>query len=160
VAATITPQHLLENRNYLLGNGLRPHAYCKPILKKEEDRIVLVDAATSGNPRFFLGTDSAPHPKHGPVGKAKETDCGCAGCFTAHAALELYAEAFEKAGQLDRLHAFASRYGADFYELPHNSGSVTLIKRQWNSQPTFAFGTDELVPFRYEQPLSWRMLEN
>ena len=158
LGATITPQHLLENRNYLLGNGLRPHAYCKPILKEEADRIALVAAATSGNPRFFLGTDSAPHPQHGSAGKAKECDCGCAGCFTAHAALELYAEAFDSVGALERLEDFASRYGAYFYDLPQSEDTIRLVRESWSAPPSFDFGDDQVVPFRQEAPLTWRTL--
>lgn len=155
VGATITPQHLLENRAYLLDGNLRPHAYCKPILKREEDRVALLKLATSGNPRVFLGTDSAPHPKVGPSGQAKEADCGCAGCFTAHAALELYAEAFDSVHKLDHLEDFASRFGAEFYELPRNEGIVTLDSVAWHAPASYPFGDDELVPFRQEQPLRW-----
>ncbi len=158
LGATITPQHLLENRNYLLGSTLRPHAFCKPILKSEEDRQVLLAAATSGNPRFFLGTDSAPHPQRGEAGKAKECDCGCAGCFTAHAAIELYAEAFDEVGALYRLNDFASRFGAEFYELPRNNGGLRLINESWSSEPSYGFDDNQVVPFRQEVPLKWRAL--
>lgn len=158
LGATITPQHLLVNRNYMLGGHLRPHAFCKPILKTEEDRQALLAAATSGNPRFFLGTDSAPHQQHGAAGKAKECDCGCAGCFSAHAAIELYAEAFDSVGKLDRLDAFASRYGAEFYELPPNEGTLELVEEEWFAEPSYSFGTDLVVPFRQEVPLKWRAM--
>lgn len=156
VAATITPQHLLIDRRYLLDGNLRPHAYCKPIVKRAEDREVLLQRAVSGHPRFFLGTDSAPHPKHGAAGAAKETDCGCAGCFTAHAALELYAEAFASVDKLYRLNDFASRFGAEFYELPQNEGTVTLERQSWQAPTSYQFGDDEVVPFRQEVPLQWR----
>jgi dihydroorotase len=158
LGATITPQHLLENRNYLLGSHLRPHAFCKPILKAEEDRLALLEVATTGNPRFFLGTDSAPHPQHGETGKAKECDCGCAGCFSAHAAIELYAEAFDGVGSIDRLDDFASRFGAEFYELPRNEGSVRLVNEIWLAEPSYDFGENRVVPFRQEVPLKWRAL--
>jgi len=128
IAATITPQHLLFNRNAILAGGIRPHYYCLPIIKRESHRLALVAAATSGNPKFFLGTDSAPH-----LTSLKETACGCAGCYSAHAALELYAEAFERADALDKLEGFASFYGADFYRLPRNSGTVTLEKNRLES---------------------------
>src|SRR5437764_14930912 len=126
VAATITAHHLLMNRNALFQGGIRPHHYCLPVLKREEHREALVEAATSGNPKFFLGTDSAPHARG-----AKETACGCAGIYTAHAALELYAIAFEEAGALDKLEAFAAEHGANFYGLPHNRGQVTLVRKEW-----------------------------
>jgi dihydroorotase len=158
IGATITAQHLLVNRNYLLGGMLRPHAFCKPILKEEADRVVLLEAATSGNPRFFLGTDSAPHAQHGEPNKAKEVDCGCAGCFTAHAALELYAEAFDSVGQIDRLGDFASKFGAAFYELPPNTGSVTLERQSWKAQSHYVFGRDIVVPFRQEVDLQWKIV--
>ena len=158
LGATMTPQHLLENRNYLLGGHLRPHAFCKPILKAEEDRQTLLAAATSGNPRFFLGTDSAPHPQRGETGKAKECDCGCAGCFSAHAAIELYAEAFDSVGKLDQLNNFASCFGAEFYELPRNKGNIRLINETWSADPSCDFGEDQVVPFRQEVPLQWRAL--
>lgn len=157
LGATITPHHLLENRNYLLGNGLRPHAYCKPIPKREEDRMALLVAATSGNPRFFLGTDSAPHPRNGEPKKAKECDCGCAGCFTAHAAIELYAEAFDSVGKLDQLEDFGSRFGAEFYELPLNQDRIILKKESWQAESSYVFGDTVVVPFRQEVPLLWRM---
>ena len=155
LGATITPQHLLENRNYMLGGTLRPHAFCKPIPKTEEDRQALLQVATSGNPRFFLGTDSAPHPQNGAPGKAKECDCGCAGCFTAHGAVEFYAEAFDSVGCLGRLDEFGSRFGAEFYELPRNAGRIKLIKMEWLADPHYEFGDDRVVPFRQEKPLRW-----
>ena len=152
VAATITPQHLLFNRNALFAGGMRPHHYCLPVLKEESDRQALLQAATSGNARFFLGTDSAPHAR-----AAKENACGCAGIFSAHAALELYAEAFEAAGALERLQAFASEFGADFYGLPRNSGNITLIKESWRPPPHYAFGSDTLVPLRAGESVAWRL---
>lgn len=158
VAATVTPQHLLSNRNDMLGKGgIRPHYYCMPILKREEDRIALLEAATSGNPKFFLGTDSAPHPRHGEPKKAKLSDCGCAGCFTAPIALELYAEAFDSVAKIDRLNDFASRFGAEFYELPRNRGEV-LIERvdPWTPPPFYEFGDTDVAPYRGEQPLTWK----
>jgi dihydroorotase len=155
VAATITPQHLLLNRNALFNGGLRPHHYCLPVLKREEDRAALIAAATSGNPRFFLGTDSAPHAK-----VAKEADRGCAGIFSAHAGVELYAEVFEAAGRLDRLQGFASEFGADFYGLPRNSGSLTLIKESWVPPASYDFGGAPLVPFRAGETILWRIGKN
>ena len=152
VAATITPQHLLYNRNALFHGGLRPHYYCLPVLKREADRQALLTAATSGDPKYFLGTDSAPHAK-----LAKESACGCAGCYTAHAALELYAEAFEQVDALDRLEAFASFHGPAFYGLPRNRGTVTLEREPWTPPASYPFGTDEIVPFRAEQPLRWSL---
>ncbi len=155
VAATITPQHLLHNRNALFKGGIRPHYYCLPVLKTEPDREALIQAATSGNPKFFLGTDSAPHAVH-----AKETACGCAGCFTAHAALELYAEAFDAAGALERLEAFACHFGADFYGLPRNTGTVTLRREAWTPPSRMPFGGQgadtEIVPFRADETIAWR----
>ncbi|MGC3980326.1 MAG: dihydroorotase [Steroidobacteraceae bacterium] len=151
VGATITPQHLLHNRNAIFQGGIRPHFYCLPILKREEDRQALVAAATSDDARFFLGTDSAPHAKH-----TKENDCGCAGMFSAHAALELYAEVFEQAGQLDRLEAFASERGADFYGLPRNPGKVVLERVTWSPPPRYLYGDDQLVPMRAGENISWR----
>jgi dihydroorotase len=152
VAATITPQHLLLNRNALLAGGLRPHHYCLPVLKREADRTALLAAATSGSPKYFLGTDSAPHSRGD-----KESACGCAGVFSAPAAIELYAEAFEQAGALDRLEAFASRHGADFYGLPHNPGSISLVRESWTPPATYPFGGAEIVPFRAGGTVSWRL---
>lgn len=153
VAATITPQHLLHNRNAIFSGGIRPHYYCLPILKRERDRQALLGAASSGDPRFFLGTDSAPHEKN-----AKESDCGCAGMFTAHAAIELYAEAFESAGKLDRLEGFASHFGADFYGLPRHSETITLQKEAWMTPEKYSFGGSTLIPYRAGQPIGWRLV--
>jgi dihydroorotase len=152
VAATITPQHLLHNRNAIFAGGIRPHYYCLPILKRERDRQALLEAATSGNPRYFLGTDSAPHER-----ATKETACGCAGMFTAHAAIELYAEAFEAAGKLDRLEGFASRFGADFYGLPRHTDTITLLKDPWNVPQRYDFGSGDLIPYRAGEPIAWRL---
>lgn len=152
VGATVTPQHLLLNRNAIFQGGIRPHYYCLPILKRERDRSALIAAATSDDARFFLGTDSAPHARH-----TKEHSCGCAGIFSAHAAIELYAEAFEAAGRLDRLEDFASLRGADFYKLPRNSGRITLQQSEWSVPASYSFGTDELVPFRAGEKLQWQM---
>jgi len=152
VGATITPQHLLHNRNAIFKGGIRPHYYCLPILKRERDREALVDAATGGNPKFFLGTDSAPHAQH-----LKENACGCAGMYSAHAALELYAEVFEQAGALGRLEGFASFHGADFYGLPRNPGHVTLVKRPWVAPASYAFGEGRMVPMRAGEEIAWSM---
>jgi dihydroorotase len=152
VGATVTPQHLLLNRNAIFQGGIRPHNYCLPVLKREHDRRALIDAATSDDARFFLGTDSAPHAKH-----TKETTCGCAGIFSAHAAIELYAEAFEQAGALERLQAFASERGADFYGLPHNREHITLERSSWTAPATYSFDKDELVPFRAGESIAWRL---
>jgi dihydroorotase len=153
VAATLTPQHLLLNRGAIFAGGLRPHLYCLPLLKRERDREALVAAAVSGDPRFFLGTDSAPHAR-----AAKESACGCAGVFSAHAALELYATAFEQAGALDRLEGFASHHGADFYRLPRNGGTVTLRREEWTVPASYAFGAGEVVPMGAGERLAWRLL--
>lgn len=153
IAATITPQHLLFNRNALFKGGLRPHFYCLPVLKTEPDRAALIEAATSGNPRFFLGTDSAPHARGD-----KESACGCAGMYSAHAALELYAEAFEDAGALDRLEAFAADFGADFYRLPRNTGQITLRRESWTPPAAYPFGSATVVPMRAGEPLRWRLV--
>ncbi|GAC1695028.1 MAG: dihydroorotase [Steroidobacteraceae bacterium] len=152
IAATVTPQHLLMNRNALFQGGLRPHHYCLPVLKAEADRAALLEAVAGGSERFFLGTDSAPHAR-----AAKETACGCAGVFSAHAGVELYAEAFEAAGALDKLEGFASRHGADFYGLPHNAGTLTLTREPWEVPPHYPFGTDELVPLRAGERIPWRI---
>ena len=153
VAATITPQHLIYSRNALFtGNFLRPHNYCLPILKREAHRQALIKAAISGDPRFFLGTDSAPHAKH-----AKENACGCAGCYSAPAALEMYAEVFENAGALYRLEAFASHFGADFYGLPRHRDTVTLRTEAWTIPAEFAFGGETIVPLRAGETLRWRV---
>jgi dihydroorotase len=152
VAATITPQHLLHNRNAIFSGGIKPHYYCLPILKRERDRQALLGAATGGNPRFFLGTDSAPHER-----AAKESACGCAGMFTAHAAIELYAEVFESAGLLNRLEAFASHFGADFYQLPRHDDTITLIKESWVPPDVYDFGNGALVPYRAGGSIAWRL---
>ncbi|HCJ50497.1 MAG TPA: dihydroorotase [Gallionella sp.] len=152
LAATLTPQHLLYNRNALLAGGIRPHYYCLPILKRETHRVALVKAATSGNKKFFLGTDSAPHAQH-----TKEAACGCAGCYTAHTALELYAEAFEAAGALDKLEAFASFYGADYYGLPRNTDTVTLRRESWQVPDSIGFGEHRLVPLRAGEAMQWKL---
>ena len=151
--ATVTAHHLLYNRNAIFTGGIRPHYYCLPVLKRETHRLALVEAATSGNNRFFLGTDSAPHPAH-----LKEHASGCAGCYTAHAAIELYAEAFDTANALDKLEAFASFNGADFYGLPRNKGTITLVKESWTPPESFAFGEAELKPLRSGEALPWRLL--
>jgi dihydroorotase len=151
-AATITAHHLLYNRNAIFQGGLRPHYYCLPVLKREEHRRALVAAATSGSAKFFLGSDSAPHPA--PL---KEHTAGCAGCYTALSALELYAEAFEQAGALDRLEGFASFHGADFYGLPRNTGMVTLRRRSWTLPETVAFGDALLKPLRGGETLAWQL---
>jgi dihydroorotase len=152
VAATITPQHLLHNRNAIFSGGIRPHYYCLPILKREQDRLALLEAASSGSPRFFLGTDSAPHEK-----AAKENACGCAGMFTAHAAIELYTEVFDSIGRLDRLEAFASHFGADFYGLPRHTDRITLLKEPWTPPDSFAFGEGVIVPYRAGESVGWRL---
>ncbi|MEN9384697.1 MAG: Dihydroorotase [Pseudomonadota bacterium] len=152
LGATITAHHLLYNRNAIFTGGIRPHYYCLPVLKRESHRQALVAAATSGSPKFFLGTDSAPHPAH-----LKEHATGCAGCYTAHAAMELYAEAFDAAGALDKLEGFASLFGADFYGLPRNSGTITLKRESWTPPESFAFGEAELKPLRAGEALPWRL---
>jgi dihydroorotase len=152
VAATITPQHLLYSRNALFAGGLRPHLYCLPILKRESHRQALVAAATSGNPQFFLGTDSAPHSRD-----TKEHACGCAGCYSAPIALPLYAEAFEDAGALDKLEGFASFFGADFYRLPRNSDQVTLVRQDTAVPPQLPFGEGAIVPLRAGENVRWRV---
>ena len=154
VAATVTAHHLLYNRNALFAGGIRPHWYCLPVLKREEHRRALVEAATSGDPKFLLGTDSAPH-----AAQLKEHAVGCAGCYTAASALELYAEAFDGAGALDRLEAFASFHGADFYGLPRNRGSITLRREAWTLPATLPFGAAELKPLRGGETLAWRLVE-
>lgn len=152
LGATITCHHLLYNRNALFTGGIRPHYYCLPVLKRETHRLALVEAATSGNPRIFLGTDSAPHAAH-----LKEHATGCAGCYTAHAAMELYAEAFEQAGALDKLEGFASHYGADFYGLPRNTDTITLRKQAWDVPESFAYGEAQLKPLRAGETLAWKL---
>ena len=153
LAATITVHHLLYNRNAIFTGGIRPHYYCLPVLKRETHRQALVQAAISGDPRFFLGTDSAPHPAH-----LKEHATGCAGCYTAHAAIEMYAEAFDQAGALDKLEGFASLFGADFYGLPRNTDRITLRRENWTPPESYAFGEAELKPLRSGESLPWRLL--
>ena len=152
IAATLTAHHLLYNRNAMFSGGMQPHYYCLPVLKRETHRAALLAAAGSGNPKFFLGTDSAPHSQ-----TSKESACGCAGIYTAHAALELYAEAFEQAGALDRLEAFASFHGPDFYDLPRNRGTVTLSKEQWQVPDAYPLGEERLIPLRAGANMSWRL---
>jgi dihydroorotase len=153
VAATLTAHHLLLNRNALFAQGLNPHYYCLPVLKREEHRQALIGAAISGNPRFFLGTDSAPHFR-----SAKESGCGCAGVYTAHAAIELYAEIFDQAGALDKLEAFASYHGAKFYDLPPNPDRITLAKGEWSVPSTLRFAAQKLVPFRAGKKVAWKLI--
>jgi dihydroorotase len=150
LAATITPQHLMLNRNALFEGGLRPHRYCLPVLKAEAHRRAVLEAALSGSPRFFLGTDSAPHARH-----TKENACGCAGIYSAHAGIELYAEAFDEAGRLDRLEGFASRHGPAFYGLPVNTSTLTLRREAWIPPAGYPVGDDELVPFRSGEKIAW-----
>ncbi len=152
VAATITAHHLLYSRNALLAGGVRPHLYCLPVLKRERHRQALIAAATSGNPKFFLGTDSAPHPA-----SAKESACGCAGCYTAHGALELYAEAFEQADALERLEGFASFFGADFYGLARNREQVTLAKTTWQVPASYPLDSDRVIPLRAGETIGWKL---
>ena len=152
IGATITAHHLLMNRNAMFSGGMRPHHYCLPVLKREEHRLALVAAATSGSPKFFLGTDSAPHPQ-----SAKESACGCAGMYTSHAGIELYAEAFEEAGALNRLEGFASFHGADFYGLPRNTDTVTLVKESWQVPDDLPLGEERLVPLRAGLSIGWRL---
>jgi dihydroorotase len=152
LAATVTPQHLMLNRNALFEGGLRPHRYCLPILKAEAHRRAVLEAATSGNPRFFLGTDSAPHAR-----RQKESACGCAGIYSAHAGIELYAEAFDAAGCLDRLEGFASRHGPAFYDLPVNTETLTLRREAWMPPDRYAAGDDSLVPFRAGANIAWKI---
>jgi dihydroorotase len=153
VGATITAHHLLMNRNAIFQGGIRPHYYCLPVLKREEHRVALVRAATSGNPKFFLGTDSAPHARH-----TKEHACGCAGIYTAHAGIELYAEVFAQAGALDRLEGFASLHGPDFYGLPRNQATITLRREAWRVPEQIAYGDDALVPLRAGGSVEWKMV--
>jgi len=151
--ATITAHHLLYNRNAIFTGGVRPHFYCLPVLKRETHRLALVKAATSGLSQFFLGTDSAPHPAH-----LKEHASGCAGCYTAHAAMPMYAEAFDQVNALDKLEVFASFYGADFYGLPRNTGTITLRRESWMPPESFAFGDAQLKPLRSGESLPWRLV--
>ena len=152
VAATITVQHLAYNRNHMLVGGIKPHYYCLPILKRNIHQQALQDAVVSGSSKFFLGTDSAPHAKG-----AKESACGCAGCYTAYAAIELYAEIFDDLGALDKLEGFASHYGPDFYGLPRNSDEITLIKKDWQAPHELPFGDDVIVPLRAGETLRWKL---
>ena len=152
VAATVTPQHLLLNRNALFQGGLRPHLYCLPVLKTEADRQAIIEVIARGDPRFFLGTDSAPHAR-----SAKEAACGCAGIFSAHAGIELYAEAFERAGALARLEDFAASFGADFYRLPRNHATITLRRQDWTPPASYAYGAGELVPMRAGETINWTL---
>ena len=152
LAATITPQHLLMNRNAIFSGGIRPHNYCLPVFKREEHRVALLEAATSGSPRFFLGTDSAPHAKG-----AKEAACGCAGCYSAFNALGLYAEAFESVGKLDKLEGFASFFGPDFYLLPRNTQKVTLVKQAQNIPAELPLGDETIVPLRAGETIAWAL---
>ena len=153
IAATLTAHHLLYNRNAMLAGGIRPHYYCLPVLKRETHREALIAAASSGNKKFFLGTDSAPHAQH-----TKETACGCAGCYTAHAAIELYAEVFEQTDALDKLEAFASFYGADFYGLPRNTQTITLRKEEWYVPAAVEFGAYRLMPLRAGEMMKWKLV--
>jgi len=152
IAATLTPQHLLLNRTALFAGGLRPHHYCAPVLKAESERLALLDAVVGGSPRLFLGTDSAPHAR-----SAKEAARGCAGIFSAHAGIELYAEVFAAAGALEKLEAFASIHGADFYGLPRNGGTITLVPEPWEVPASYPFATEELVPLRAGERIAWRL---
>ncbi len=154
IAATITPQHLIFNRNAILAGGIRPHHYCLPIIKREHHRQALVNAAISGNPKFFLGTDSAPH-----LTGAKESSCGCAGCYSAFGAIELYAEVFEQAGALDKLEGFASLFGADFYQLPRNTKSITLQKQLWTVPASYQVGKETITPLKATEHLSWKLID-
>lgn len=154
IAATLTPQHLLYNRNAMLVGGIRPHFYCLPILKRETHREALLKAATSGSTKFFLGTDSAPHAQH-----TKENACGCAGCYTAHTALELYAQAFDAADALDKLEGFASFYGADFYRLPRNTDTIKLRREDWQVPDSVGFGEHRLVPLCAGETLKWKLVD-
>ena len=154
VAATLTAHHLLYNRNALLVGGIRPHFYCLPVLKRETHRLALIEAATSGETQFFLGSDSAPHPK-----SQKEASCGCAGCYTAHAAIELYTEVFDAANKLENLEKFASFNGPDFYRLPRNTGTITLEKMSWEVPANYPFGDGYLIPLRAGEAIAWRMVD-
>jgi dihydroorotase len=153
VAATVTPHHLLYNRNALFQGGLRPHYYCLPVLKRETHRQALIKAVTSGNPKFFLGTDSAPHGR-----RNKEADCGCAGIYSAHGAIEQYAEVFDRAGALQHLEGFCSYFGADFYGLARNSQKITLKRQPWRMPTTLPFGDDTLVPLRAGEEIPWQLM--
>jgi dihydroorotase len=152
IAATITPQHLLNNRNDMLVGGIKPHTYCLPVLKRAEHQVALIGAATSGNPKFFLGTDSAPHAK-----TDKESSCGCAGVFSALHAVELYAQAFDQAGTIDKLESFASKFGADFYGLAYNTSTITLKKQDWVVPASYPFTSGDIVPFMAGKTLNWKV---
>ena len=152
VAATITVHHLLYNRNHMLVGGIRPHYFCLPILKRNTHQQALIEAATSGDEKFFLGTDSAPHAQH-----AKESACGCAGVYSAHAAIELYAEVFEQENALDKLEAFASLNGPNFYQLPVSTDKITLVKKAWKVPATMSFGDDVVVPVRADEDILWQV---
>ncbi|MBS3804225.1 MAG: amidohydrolase family protein, partial [Oleiphilaceae bacterium] len=154
LAATITPQHLIYNRNHLLVGGIRPHLYCLPILKRNLHQQAIQDAVISGDTRFFLGTDSAPHARH-----HKEAACGCAGCYSAFSAIELYAEAFEELGVLNKLEAFASFNGADFYGRPRNTDTITLVREDWQIPTSLPLGGDDIVPLRAGETLRWRLTD-
>jgi len=154
IAASITPQHLLYNRNHMLVGGIRPHLFCLPILKRDIHQQALIRAATSGSPKFFLGTDSAPHAQD-----AKESGCGCAGCFSHHSAIELYAEVFDQASALDTLEAFASTNGPDFYGLPRNSATIELEKKSWQIPDSLSFGDTQLIPLGAGTTLNWKLVE-
>ena len=154
IAATLTVHHLLYNRNAMFAGGMRPHYYCLPVLKRETHRKALVEAAISGNPKFFLGTDSAPHTQH-----AKESACGCAGIYSAHTAIELYAEVFEQAGALDKLEGFASFFGADFYGLPRNTQEIKLRREDWSVPATLGFAGQRLVPLRAGETVKWKLVD-
>ena len=153
VAATITPHHLMFNRNDMLAGGIRPHYYCLPILKRNTHQIALREAACSGNPKFFLGTDSAPHST-----ADKEQHCGCAGIYSAHAAIEFYAEVFEQMNALDKLESFSSHFGADFYRLPHNTDRITLRKESWQVPSQLSLGNTTLTPLRAGEMVQWRVV--
>ncbi len=153
IAATITPQHLMFNRNAILAGGIRPHYYCLPVIKREKHRQALLKAATSGNPKFFLGTDSAPHLSH-----LKESSCGCAGCYSAYGAIELYTEIFEQAGALDKLEGFASLHGPDFYQLPRNNKTISLQKQNWTVPDSYNVGKHTITPLKAGENLSWKLV--
>ena len=153
IAATITPQHLLMNRNAIFQGGIRPHHYCLPILKREKHRQRLMEVATSGSNKFFLGTDSAPHAQGD-----KESSCGCAGIYSAHAAIEFYAEAFDQAGALDKLEGFASLHGADFYGLPRNTGTICLQREEWSVPESYPFADKHVIPLRAGEKISWKLV--
>ena len=155
ITASITAHHLLLNRNAMLVGGIHPHHYCLPVLKRETHRLALINAATNGNKKFFAGTDSAPHTQ-----QAKESSCGCAGIFSAPVAIETYAEIFAAENALSKLEAFCSFFGADFYKLPRNSSKITLKQENWTMQETFSLGTDKIIPFRANENISWKLLNN